>query len=156
MSILEPSSLVASDQCDPKLWRPKIMMTVNFKRQNNVLIWYFLHYKEIRLFLLLWTKSYMWMLQSITIEAYRNKKFIVFMLSDWLIYCDIQFYHTHNPMYIVTKHPFKAWISLTVRYLQLLIYLCLARYIQIAKWRTQDDLSRNHFRLLQTGKLQID
>ena len=156
MSILEPSSLVASDQCDPKLWRPKIMMTVNFKRQNNVLIWYFLHYKEIRLFLLLWTKSYMWMLQSITIEAYRNKKFIVFMLSDWLIYCDIQFYHTHNPMYIITKHPFKAWISLTVRYLQLLIYLCLAMYIQIAKWRPQDDLSRNHFRLLQTGKLQID
>jgi len=148
VSILEPSSLVAGDRCDPKLWRLKIMMIINFKRQNNVLIWYFLHYKEICLFLLLWTKSYMWMLQSITIEAYRNKKFIVFMLSEWLTYCDIQFYYTHNPLYILTKYLFKAWISLTVRYLQLLINLCLARYIQIAKWRPQDDLSRDHFRML--------
>lgn len=156
MSILEPSSLVAGDRCDPKLWRLKIMMIINFKRQNNVLIWYVLHYKEICLFLLLWTKSYMWMLQSITIEAYRYKKFIVFMLSEWLTYCDIQFYYTHNPLYILTKYLFKAWISLTVRYLQLLINLCLARYIQIAKWRPQDDLSRDHFRMLQTGKLQKD
>lgn len=127
----------------------KIMMIINFNRQNNVLIWYFLHYKEICLFLLPWT---MWMLQSITIEAYRNKKFIVFMLSEWLTYCDIQFYHTHNPMYTLTKHPFEAGISLTERCLQLLINLCLARYIQTAKWRPQDDLSREHFRLLQTGK----
>jgi len=73
------------------------------------------------------------MLQSITIEAYRNKKFIVFMLSEWLTYCDIQFYHTHNPMYTLTKHPFEAGISLTERCLQLLINLCLARYIQTAK-----------------------
>jgi hypothetical protein len=90
-------------------------------------------------------------------RSLQEEKLILFKLGEWVTYCDIQFYHTHNTVYILTKHSFKAhWISLTVRCLQLLINLCLARYIQTPMWRQKDDLSKDHFRLLQTGKLQID
>jgi hypothetical protein len=79
------------------------------------------------------------------------------MLSDWVTYCDIQFYHTLDLMYILTKHLFKAdRNSFIVICQQLLANLHLVWHIQTAMPRTQDVLSKDNMRLLQNGKLHIN